>query len=166
MPPDRNKVNLDLHTKTKYFWTSTQKPSEFRSLHWSQENFDPHYKMKSILMPWHQSQAIFDPHTKTKPISSPALKPSQFRFLHWIKSSSIPHLDSYTEIKSSSIPHINQVNFDPYAKIKSSSIPQNGIKSISTTHTKTKSNSMLTLRPSDFWPAYKNQVNFDHPHKK
>ena len=24
---------------------------------------------------------------------------------------------------------------------------------------------MLTLKPSDFRPAYKNQVNFDHPHK-
>ena len=24
---------------------------------------------------------------------------------------------------------------------------------------------MLTLEPSDFQPAYKNQANFDHPHK-
>ena len=24
---------------------------------------------------------------------------------------------------------------------------------------------MLTLKPSDFQPAYENQVNFDHPYK-
>ena len=24
---------------------------------------------------------------------------------------------------------------------------------------------MLTVKPSDFRPAYKNQVDFDHPHK-
>ena len=44
-------------------------------------------------------------------------------------------------------------------------IPHTKIKSISTTHTRTKSISMLTLKPSDLWPASKNQINFDHPHK-
>ena len=33
MPPDKNQVNLYSHIKNKYFWTSTQKPSQFRSLH-------------------------------------------------------------------------------------------------------------------------------------
>ena len=50
-------------------------------------------------------------------------------------------------------------------EIKSSSISHIEIKSISTTHAKTKSSSMLTLQPSDFWPAYKNQVTCNHPHK-
>ena len=45
------------------------------------------------------------------------------------------------------------------------SIPYTVIKSTSTAHTKTKSISMLTPKPSDLRPAFKNQVNFDHPHK-
>ena len=32
-------------------------------------------------------------------------------------------------------------------------------------HTKAKSSTMLTLKSSDIRPAYKKQVNFDHPHK-
>ena len=40
------------------------------------------------------------------------------------------------------------------------------IKSVSTTQTKTKSISVLILKPSDLRPAFKNRVNFDHhPHK-
>ena len=44
-------------------------------------------------------------------------------------------------------------------------IPHTEIRSISTTHTKTKLISMLTLKPSDLRPAYKNQVNFHHLRK-
>ena len=36
------------------------------------------------------------------------------------------------------------------------------IKSMSTAQTRTKSISMLTLKPSDWRPASKNRVNFDH----
>ena len=45
-----------------------------------------------------------------------------------------------------------------------SSISHIEIKSISTTHKKTKLSSMLTLKPSDFRPAFKNQAHFDHSH--
>ena len=47
------------------------------------------------------------------------------------------------------------------------SIPHTETNQISTNHTKTKSISMLTLKPSYEYlrPAFKNQVNFDHPHK-
>ena len=81
-------------------------------------------------------------------------------------------------------PRKNQVNSDPYTEIKSIStthtttksisslhwnqvkfIPHNEIKSISTIHIKTKSISMLIIKPSDLRPAHKNHVNVDHPHK-
>ena len=45
--------------------------------------------------------------------------------------------------------------------MKSSSIPDIKIKPISTTHTKTKSISILTLESSDFRPVYIKQVSFD-----
>ena len=48
-------------------------------------------------------------------------------------------------------------------EIKSSSISHIEIKSISTTHAKTKSSSMLTLQPSDFWPAYKKPSHLQPP---
>ena len=54
--------------------------------------------------------------------------------------------------------HWNKAKFDP--------LPHNYVKPISTIHTKTKSSSMLTLKPIDFRPAYQSPVNFDHPHKK
>jgi len=59
--------------------------------------------------------------------------------------------------------HQNHINSDLYTEIKLSSIPYDRIMSISTTHAKTESSSMLTLRPSHFQPGYQNQVNFDHP---
>ena len=62
-------------------------------------------------------------------------------------------------------PHKIQVNYDPFTEITSTSIPDIEIKPISTTHTKTRSTSMLTLKPSAFRPACKNQVNFDHTQK-
>ena len=62
-------------------------------------------------------------------------------------------------------PHRNHVNSDSYTETTPSSIPHIKIKSISTTHTKTKSSSMLTLKPSGLRLACKNQVNFDHPHQ-
>ena len=81
-------------------------------------------------------------HTTTKSIPIPTPKSSQFQPRTQQPNQCHPH----TEIKSSSIPHIET-------------------KSIATTHTKTKSISILTLKPSDIWPAYKNQVNFDQPTK-
>ena len=57
--------------------------------------------------------------------------------------------------KSISSVHWNQVKFDPPTETKP----------ISPTVTKTKSTSMLTLKLSNFRPAYQNQIDFDHPHK-
>ena len=71
--------------------------------------------------------------------------------------------DPYAEINSDH-PH-NQTHFNPKSEINSSSTPRTEIKLVSTTHTKTKSKSMFTPKPSDFRPAFKNHVNFDHPHK-
>ena len=81
----------------------------------------------------------------------PRRKPGWFPSRYWNKDISTPtkklsQFRSSHEIKSSSIPHIE-------------------IKPISTTHTKTRSTSMLTLKPSAFRPACKNQVNFDHTQK-
>ena len=54
--------------------------------------------------------------------------------------------------------------FYPDTRIESSSIlhTDTEIKSIWTNQTKTKSISVLTFIPSDFRPAYKNQVLFDN----
>ena len=82
------------------------------------------------------------PRHKTKLISIQTPKPSHFR-----------------------PPNKNQVNSDLCTETKLSSIPHIAIKSISTTHTKTKSSLTLTLKPSDFQTTYKNQVN-RYPHFK
>ena len=78
----------------------------------------------------HKKQVNLDPHAKTELISNQTLEPSHF-----------------------GPPHQNQVNSDPYTEIKSNWIPHNETMSISTTHTKTKSSSMLALKSSDFRPA-------------
>ena len=98
--------------------------------------------------PRHKNQVNSYSRTRNKSIPIPILKPTSFR----------------PKDKNKVIVEQNQVNSDPYTEMKSSSSPHNEIKSISTTHTKTKSSSMLTL-PSDFRPAHKNKVDFDHPHE-
>ena len=60
---------------------------------------------------------------------------------------------------------MNQVTSHLYTDIKSIPIPPTEIKPVLTTHKKTKSISIPTLKPSQFWPEHKNQVNFDLPHK-
>ena len=70
MPSHKKLFNFDPNTKTKYFSTPTQKPSQLRSLHWSKVKFDPHYKIKSILMRRRENQVDFDTYTKTKLISN------------------------------------------------------------------------------------------------
>lgn len=64
--PQKERVNVDRHTKTKYFSTLAQKRSQFRPLHWIQVNFDGQYKIKSILMPRNQHQVNLDPYSETK----------------------------------------------------------------------------------------------------
>ena len=48
MPRHKNQVNFDPDTKTEYFSTTTQKPSQSQSLHWIEVKFDAHTEMKSI----------------------------------------------------------------------------------------------------------------------
>ena len=67
-------------------------------------------------------------------------------------------------MKSFSTTHTTTKNIS--SGIKSSSMPHTEITSIWTTRTKFTSICMLALKPSDFGPAYKNQVNFDRPHNK
>ena len=45
------------------------------------------------------------------------------------------------------------------------SIPRTETETISTTHTKSKWHSMLTVKPSDLRPASQNRVNLEHPHQ-
>ena len=70
--------------------------------------------------------------------------------------------------------HWNQVNFDPPRKKQANFDPNTKTKSHSIPHTKIKVISTPPLKPSQFdphskvksiFPAYKNQVNFDHPRK-
>ena len=101
----------------------------------------------------HQKQKKIFLNRKTLPIFPNNIFEEYFRQLFWTQTAQI-----FVE----NIPRKKR----PYNEIRSSSIPHAEIESISTTHTKTKTSSMITLKPSDFWPAYKNEVSFDHPHSK
>ena len=115
----------------------------------------------------HKNRVNFDPDTKNKSFSSRTLKS---------KVSS----DPYTEITSIDHLHNNQNHFHTYTETKSSSTLKSSqfrphtqtpsqfrfshynhsgpeIKSISKTHTKTKSIS-ITLQPSDFRPHTKTKA--------
>ena len=105
----------------------------------------------SIWMPGHKNKGNFDPGAKNKSFSTATQK----------KSMPIHH----TEMKSFSTTHTTTKSISSYTGIESSSISHTEIKSICTAHTKCKSIGMLTLTTSDFRPVFKNQVNFDHPHK-
>ena len=70
----------------------------------------------------------------------------------------------HTEIMSFSTTYTKTNFICSYTGIKSSSISHTAIKSIWTTD-KIQKNCMLALKTSDIRPVYKNQVDFDHPHK-
>ena len=119
----------------------TQKPSQFRPTQYHQ-----------VISARTKKRSQFDPRTKNKLISTltmSTLNPSQFRS----RTQNLVRFDPITEIKPISMPRlINRGNFDAnksffdrHSKTMSTSIPYTQIKSISTTHTKTKSISMLTL---------------------
>ena len=120
------------------FQPLNQKPVNSNPPHWNSVKLNPVHKQSQF---WskNQDKFIFDPHTETKTVSI--------------------HLLTLSEFRSRSLNHVNFRNSDSYTEIKPSSIPDNEIKSISTTHTETKSSSILTLKPSYFRSAYKNQVN-------
>ena len=118
-------------------------------------------------------QVNFDAHTKTKQFAARIRKSSQIR------------APTQKNVKFNPA-HKNQLNSDPANVVMSISIPtlissrfqcldtktelvsiQTKTKPISTTHTKTKSISMLTLRPSDLWPAYNtNSISTTHTKTK
>ena len=72
MPPHKNKINFDPHTKTKYLSTRTQ----------NQVNSDTYNEVKSIPIPTIKWGQFSRRDTKTKSISFPTLKPSIYRPLH------------------------------------------------------------------------------------
>ena len=137
--------------------------------HQKQVIFDPY---TTYLLPPHQKQVNFDPFTQIKSSSIPHINQVNFDLNAITKPFSTHHkkqvnFNPHTETKLLSIervkprlsrpPHQNQVNSDPYTEIKASSIPRTEMKSIS----------MLTIKPSNLWPASKHRVNFDYtrPHK-
>ena len=115
---------------------------------WNQVKFDPPH--------WNQVNLY---HTQN---------PSQFS----CSSQKQVIFGRHTSIKS--IPPLTQQSnqLHLYTEINSSSIPHTGIKSVSTTISKIKSISMLTLKTSNgtqkqsqLWLPHKKQVNFG-PHTK
>ena len=92
MPWQTKQVNFNPDTKTKYFLTPTQKPSQFRSRHWTQVlmlrhekqvNFDPHSNINSISMPRLKNRVNFDSDIYNTLFSTATQKPAQSRCLHW-----------------------------------------------------------------------------------
>ena len=112
-------------------------------------------------MPRYKKWVSFNTYARNKSFSTTTQKLSHLWSLHWNQvNSDLPpwnqvNLDHPDKTKSIYCLHWNQVKFDP----------RTDIKSISITHTTIKPISILTLKPSDFRPAYQNQVNFDYPHK-
>ena len=147
----------------------TKQPNQFRPY---KSSSIPHLDIKSISTTHTNSKSFYmlalyqvtcGPNTKTKPISIIRTKPRQ----------SIPTLKTSPHTKSSQFrsPHKNQLNCDHPHNNQINFIPTSQVRSLTLTSsqfrppTKRKSFSMLTLQPSELRPAYKNQVNFDHPKK-
>ena len=187
MPPHKNQVDFDPHTSTKYFSTSTRKKSQFRSLRWFLVNLDPHYKIKSILVPRHQNQVNFDPYTRTKYIPIPHYKEINYDPYSEIKSSSNPIYTESVSIQSLKPSHFrplhkNQANSNPRTKTIPFSIPiQNQAnfdpdedRVIFDTHIKNKSTPIPTLKSSpgrsptmkssQFRPATQTRSQIRYPH--
>ena len=72
MSSHKCQVNLDPHTKTKYFSIPTQK----------HVNSDPYTEFKSISIPTIKSSQFWCRDTKTKLITIPTLNLSLFRLTH------------------------------------------------------------------------------------
>ena len=102
------------------------------SLHWKKVIFDPpHWNQFNLDHP-HKNQVNFPAHPKNK----------------WFSAR--------IQVTNQSLPPTQQPN-----QFQHCSTPRTEIKSISTTITKTKSISMLTLKISNFRRAHKDKVKFD-----
>ena len=84
IPPHENQVNFDPDTKTKWFSTPTQKPSQCWSLHWNQLNFD-HPHTTQVNFDNHTNQVIFGPHTKPRQFQPPTQKQGNRSQPHSVK---------------------------------------------------------------------------------
>ena len=128
--------------KSSQIWSPTRKSSQVRQ-HKNLVQFNPHTKNQVI---W--------PTTWIKSFPSLLLTLSQL----WCRDKESKLISIHT-LKPSHCrpPHKSQVSSDPYTEIKASSILHIEIKSISTNDTKMISISMLTQKPSDFWPEYENK---------
>ena len=99
-------------------------------------------------MPRHENPGNFDPDAKKQVISTATKKQI-----------------NATEIKSFWTTYTTTKSISFHTGTKSTSKSRTEIKSIWTIHTKFKLVCMLTLQTSGFDPAFKTQVNFDHPNK-
>ena len=130
MSRHRNPANVDPDA-SKLFSTTTQKQYQCRStalnkvifvVHWNQVKFDtPHWTQVNLNHP-HKIQVNLHADTKNRWFSPRVQNPSKFR------------------------PPTQQNQFHPHTQIKPYSIPRTELKSISTTHTRIKSNFMLIQR--------------------
>ena len=113
-------------------------------------------------MPPHENQVNFEPYTKTyyistntktKSVSIHTQISSQFWSPPWTKPISMPTQNQVNY-------HWNQVNFGQHVKAKLISTTPTKREFIDT-HTKNKSFSARTEKPSQLDPHASNQVNFD-----
>ena len=126
-----------LDTETKSSSTHTQKPSEFRSLHWDQVDLDITQTSISTSTT-HKEQVNFDAHTE----------PSHFRPAHKNKVICF----HFTQKPSQSNLTLKTSYFGPHTKTND-------------THTKINQISIRTLQPSHFRCTHKNKVIFHRPRK-
>ena len=147
--PILNQFIFDPKTRTKSFSTPTPNPSQFRSLHWNQVEFDPPQWNQVNFNPSHINEVKFDDHTKTKWFSASVQKPSQARPPAQKLSQSILKTSHFRTA------HNKEVNFEKPSYFRSTNEnrairPAQKPKSILTPARKNKSSSIPTLKPRQF----------------
>ena len=141
-PRHQSQVDFDSYAKTKSFST----PTKTKSIQIPELNpvkFDPPNK----------NQIDFDPITEFTSTSMPTLYEADFE----APKQKPRYFNPYARNKSFSTATQNQAVSNLYTEMTSIPIPHTEIKSMSPTFTKTKSISMLALKPSDIRPVYKNK---------
>ena len=140
-------------------------PSLLRPTHENQVHFDPYHQIKSSLIP-HKTKSISIQTQNPPHIRPPFKKTSLFRSPHSI---SIP-MPKPSDIRPAYQTH---VIFDAHTKTKSVPIPtpksiQVRTRTIKSSHFRPPTQQNVKFYANTkrcyFWPAYKLQVNYDHPH--
>ena len=70
MPRHDNQLNFDPDIKLQYFSSPTQKPSQFRSLHWNKIKSNPPHCNQVNFDNLHKKLVKFDPPTQNEIIST------------------------------------------------------------------------------------------------